>query len=115
IPHYSGRVQLAAQRLDGKSARRRAMAGVRRTFQQSRIPPEMTVARYLDLCARGAIPRRRLAELAGPLADSPVGRLDISARRLVEVAGALAAAPDVLMLDEPAAGLSESDSTALAA
>jgi branched-chain amino acid transport system permease protein len=40
--------------------------------------------------------------------------VDVGTRRLLEVAGALAARPKVVLLDEPAAGLSGSESAVLA-
>jgi branched-chain amino acid transport system permease protein len=115
LPRYLGEVRLGGNDLARASARQRALRGVRRTFQQSRIPPEMTVAQYLDLCAGRRRSPARADAVAGPLAALPVGDLDIAARRLVEVAGAFAAMPEVVLLDEPAAGLSEADSLALAA
>ncbi|MEP6842860.1 MAG: ATP-binding cassette domain-containing protein [Pseudolysinimonas sp.] len=106
----SGTVTLD-ERIDGLSVRSRANAGVRRTFQQSRIPRDLTVAQYLELCSGGAGWTR--GHNLGAMGRVRVDELDIPARRIVEVAGAFCVDPRVVLLDEPAAGLSETDSRVL--
>jgi ABC-type branched-subunit amino acid transport system ATPase component len=49
----------------------------------------------------------------GQLADLPVSQITYGQQRLVATARALAAEPRLLLLDEPAAGLSESEREAL--
>jgi len=97
------------------SAHRRARFGLGRTFQHARLIGTLTIFENLvlgassDGCAsRTAIDRasRLLARLdLGPLAQRFPEEIDHYARRLTEVGVALAAAPDLLLLDEPAAGL----------
>jgi branched-chain amino acid transport system permease protein len=108
LPQATGTVTLDGRPLTG-SPTRRARAGLRRTFQQDRVPPGLTVGAYVRFVAR-----RRLSgdEVTGaleffgcPAARTPLSRVDAGARRLVEVVGHLLARPRVLLLDEPAAGL----------
>ncbi|AXB43420.1 ATP-binding cassette domain-containing protein [Amycolatopsis albispora] len=110
-----GSVELDGRPLTG-SPSKRARAGLRRTFQQDRVPPGLRVEAYLRFVAR-----RRLsaAEIAGALdffgcpdARTPLSEVDVGARRLVEVVGHLLARPRVLLLDEPAAGLPHSEHVA---
>jgi branched-chain amino acid transport system permease protein len=99
--------------LDGRpltgSPTRRARAGLRRTFQQDRVPPGLTVGAYVRFVARrrpgGDEVADALAFFGCPPARTPLSRVDAGARRLVEVVGHLLARPRVLLLDEPAAGL----------
>ncbi|MFD6066389.1 MULTISPECIES: branched-chain amino acid ABC transporter ATP-binding protein/permease [Amycolatopsis] len=108
LPNAEGQVELGGSPLTG-SPSNRARAGLRRTFQQDRVPPGLTVGAYLKFLAR----RRLTAEEIGdaldffgcPAARTPLSRVDVGARRLVEVVGHLLARPRVLLLDEPAAGL----------
>lgn len=60
--------------------------------------------------ASDAIARVGLAEHV----EAPAGRLTYGQRRLLELARAIAAQPTVLMLDEPSAGLDESETAQLA-
>ncbi|RDI74368.1 Branched-chain amino acid transport system / permease component [Gaiella occulta] len=118
LPRYGGDVLVAGFSLDGLLAYRRARAGVRRTFQQDRTIPDLSVGDYVRLAAGHRTSARDAEAVLGflgcPAADRPVGSLDVGTRRLVEVAGALAARPALLLLDEPAAGMTEVESADLA-
>ncbi|WP_091231214.1 ATP-binding cassette domain-containing protein [Microbacterium sp. 3J1] len=119
LPKHGGRVLLGDRDLAGLSPTRRARLGLRRTFQQDRVPPALTVGAYVRFVAR-----RRLAasdidealEFFGcPPARSRLSSVDVGTRRLVEVAANVLATPRLLILDEPAAGLSHDEHLALAA
>lgn len=118
LPRYGGDVLVAGSSLAGLLAHRRARAGVRRTFQQDRTIPDLSVGDYVRLAAGQRTSARDAEAVLGflgcPAADRPVGSLDVGTRRLVEVAGALAARPLLLLLDEPAAGMTEEESADLA-
>ncbi|WP_326949398.1 ATP-binding cassette domain-containing protein [Amycolatopsis sp. NBC_01307] len=108
LPRATGTVTLDGRPLAG-SPTRRARAGLRRTFQQDRVPPGLTVGAYVRFVARRRITAAEVADalefFGCPPARTPLSRVDAGARRLVEVAGHLLARPRVLLLDEPAAGL----------
>lgn len=110
LPTGTGTVDLGARRLDGLPPHRRARAGLRRTFQQDRVPPTVTIGDCVALTARGASTREEIADalrwFGCPHPGTPAGTLDSANRRLVEVVAQVCARPDVLVLDEPAAGLS---------
>ncbi|WP_341975503.1 branched-chain amino acid ABC transporter ATP-binding protein/permease [Microbacterium sp. LWO13-1.2] len=119
LPKHGGRIRLDGRDLAGLSPTRRARLGLRRTFQQDRVPPALTVGGYVRFVAR-----RRLAasdidealEFFGcPPARSRLSSVDVGTRRLVEVAANVLAKPRLLILDEPAAGLSHGEHLALAA
>ena len=77
----------------------------------------MTVADYLTVCAGRDVDSDLvgIVEAFGlPAPTTTIGDVDVVTRRLVELAGAVAAAPHVVLVDEPAAGLSRADSERLA-
>jgi len=99
---------------------RRAAFGVRRTFQTEQVVENLTVwnnvAAALDNLPTGGRARRDLIgealDYVGMLRqEERVGAtLNASERRLVEVARCIVAKPRLVMMDEPGAGLSESES-----
>ncbi|UJW31285.1 ATP-binding cassette domain-containing protein [Saccharothrix sp. AJ9571] len=115
LPNAEGRVELDGSPLTGSPAKR-ARSGLRRTFQQDRVPPGLTVEAYLRFVARRRVSTAEIAEALGffgcPAARTPLSQVDVGARRLVEVVGHLLARPRVLLLDEPAAGLPHSEHVA---
>ncbi|GAA2154120.1 branched-chain amino acid ABC transporter ATP-binding protein/permease [Actinomadura napierensis] len=118
IASATGTVTLAGRRLDGLPVHRRAAAGLRRTFQQDRVPTGLTVGAYLRFAAHRRVAPEELDEVRAFLGCPPdrahVADLDVGSRRLLEVAAALLARPRVVVLDEPAAGLAHAESLALA-
>lgn len=125
----SGDIELG-QPLAGKPAWQIARSGIARTYQTTQLFGELSVLENLLVAmqqGRLAHPWRghtaEQAELAHHLlalvgyrgsvntAASDLPHVD---RRLVEIARALATRPWVLLLDEPAAGLSRSDTDQLA-
>lgn len=115
---YDGSVRLSGVPLEGLQAHRRAQAGVRRTWQQTRISPQLDAGTYLTLAAGKRLApseAQDLLEWMGcPSPDTPVSSIDAGTRRLIDVAGVIAARPAVILLDEPAAGLSHEESLLLA-
>ncbi|MEU1724924.1 ATP-binding cassette domain-containing protein [Nonomuraea sp. NPDC005692] len=113
-----GGVTVAGAR-GGTAVHRRARAGLRRTFQQDRVPVGLSVREYLRFAARRSLSDTELTEgLAGLVAAAPgdpIAALDVGSRRLLEVAGTLLARPAVAVLDEPAAGLGHAESERLGA
>jgi branched-chain amino acid transport system permease protein len=119
LPKHGGRVLLGGRDLAGLSPTRRARLGLRRTFQQDRVPPLLTVGAYVRFVARRRLSAADIEETLSffgcPPARSRLSSVDVGTRRLVEVAAAVLAGPRLLILDEPAAGLSHDEHLALAA
>ena len=113
---YEGSVKLNGTPLEGRSATSRARLGIRRTWQTTRIAPELRVGEYVRLAA-GPIGGDELAAILQwfdcPPAETPIASVDAGTRRLLDVAGVVAARPPVILLDEPAAGQSYAEALKL--
>lgn len=137
MPASSGHILLDGERIDGKPAHVRVRLGVGRTFQTPQLAMEMTVLdnvvvgahQRLGAAALGNVFRRGRAKLgqireeAAALAARlgledvlavPAGELSYGHMRLLEIARALMARPRLLLLDEPVAGMNETESEPLA-
>jgi sulfate-transporting ATPase len=130
----AGSVELNGRRLDGLGAHRRARAGLSRSFQSLELFDDLTVRENLraasddrdtrsyltSLVAPGNQPLPPTAVAAihefglGPHLDHRPPELPYGLRRLAAIARAVAAQPSIVLLDEPAAGLSEAESAELA-
>ncbi|MDE2566984.1 MAG: ABC transporter ATP-binding protein [Burkholderiales bacterium] len=129
----AGRVLLHGEDVTRLPQHRRVKRGLARTFQINRLFAEFTVLESVTLavCERlglgarfwrpvGAQPQAvdEAAALLARLrlldaAHTRTGELAYGRQRLVEIALALAAAPRVLLLDEPAAGVPRGESREL--
>ena len=117
---YDGSVQLDGAALDSLPPYRRVRRGLARTFQGIELWNELTVAENV-LVSPAAAARRpeevdalfALLRLDG-LRDRPVSELSQGQRQLVSIARSLVAQPQVVLLDEPAAGLDSNESAWLA-
>lgn len=109
LPRYDGAVLLNGNPLEGHSAASRAQRGVRRTWQTTRIAPELRIGEYMRLAA-GPIAQNEVESLLAwfgcPGPDILISSVDVGTRRLIDVAGAVASRAPVILLDEPAAGIS---------
>ncbi len=116
LARYDGSVKLNGKPLEGLSATSRARLGIHRTWQTTRIAPELSVGGYVRLAA-GAISDEELSAILQwfdcPPADTPIASIDAGTRRLLDVAGVVASRPPVILLDEPAAGQSYADAVKL--
>ena len=135
----SGRVLFDGQRIDGLSPVRIAQMGLIRTFQSARVFPGMTVLDNLMVGQHRRLRQGLLAQLVwspasraeertlrhcamellelvglGHLCHQEAQDLPMGAQKLLDVLRALMARPRLLLLDEPAAGLNDSETTELA-
>jgi branched-chain amino acid transport system ATP-binding protein len=135
----SGTVRLGDTLLTGRRPHQITRLGVGRTFQNIALSPQVAVADNLML-ARHLLTRagfvstglrlpnatrearrhrervREIAEFVGigRLLDLPAGLLSYGDQKRVELARALCLEPQVLLLDEPVAGLNAEESRAMA-
>ncbi|MGY1503480.1 ABC transporter permease subunit [Streptomyces sp. QTS52] len=130
----SGSVRLGDRDATRLPVHRRAAAGLSRSFQSLELFEDMTVLDNLyaacdrpgrwtyltDLIRPGSRPLPAHVLVAvrefglQESLDRPVGDLSYGERRLLAIARAVAASPSVLLLDEPAAGLSDDETRELA-
>ncbi|WP_242891000.1 ABC transporter ATP-binding protein [Actinomadura litoris] len=120
----TGEVELDGRRITGWDPPRRARAGISRTFQDVRLFPHMTVLENCEAAVVGfggkwATARARARQALdwfdlAQSADVLARELPYGVERRVGMARALCARPRVLLLDEPAAGLNDGESAAMA-
>jgi branched-chain amino acid transport system ATP-binding protein len=128
FPPTAGSVELFGKDVSALPARKRARMGLSRTFQTSRLFHGLTVEENVYLAVLGVkdghlrlvrSPRddemlERAREVAasmglGEVLEREVAELSHGEQRQLEVAMARATNPKLMMLDEPAAGLSPSE------
>lgn len=129
FPPTSGRVVFEGRDVTRASPHQRAAYGMSRTFQITNLFPTLTVRQNMEIAIRGLGSRKfsffgtsaftpeeqakadrafGLSRLGGRT-ESLVGELSYGEQRQLEMAMALATSPRLLLLDEPAAGLSPSE------
>ena len=125
----SGRITFDGHDVTRLPPHRRAQLGISRTFQITNLFPTLSVEDNVVLAMRG-LGRRKFSlfgtparsddeekRMAGALAaarlgtqgDVPVRELSYGEQRQLEIALALVASPSLVLLDEPAAGLSPAE------
>jgi sulfate-transporting ATPase len=133
-PTTGGSIELDGRAIGTWSPRRRAQAGLARTFQSLELFDSLTVLDNLRIAADTRAWWRFVTDLIRPgrpmlddntMAlvhafgltadlDRAVEELPLGRRRLVALARALASRPSIVLLDEPAAGLDEYERAELA-
>jgi ABC-type branched-subunit amino acid transport system ATPase component/ABC-type branched-subunit amino acid transport system permease subunit len=108
----AGTIRLGGVEIQGQAAWRIARAGVARTYQTTQLFGSMSVAENLAIAGGG----EEILSFVNYKGNIDVRAADLPHvdKRLVEIARALASRPAVLLLDEPAAGLSREDKARLA-
>jgi branched-chain amino acid transport system ATP-binding protein len=123
----SGRVELDGKNITRRQPHQRARLGIGRTFQRLETFGSLTARENVLVAAemrrgwsrdRKRSPRTvadEILERVGiqDVAEDRVDRLPTGTARLVELGRALATQPRVLLLDEPSAGLNESETATL--
>jgi ABC-type branched-subunit amino acid transport system ATPase component len=126
MPSTAGTITYRGERVEDGSPDRLARSGLVRTFQEPAVFGSFTVGETCELLCETAASRtglndklpadaRELLASCGldEVADVPVATLPYGRLRLLGVAAAIACRPHLLLLDEPAAGLTQVDAAAL--
>ena len=136
-PPSSGEVLFEGRPIGGLKPFEIARLGIGRTFQNLRVFPNMTVFDNVSVGAIGRSPNRMRDALFGSgrdalvrigadsmemldkvglaaMADQLAANLSYGRRKMLEIARALAGRPKLLILDEPAAGLNDTETRELA-
>jgi branched-chain amino acid transport system ATP-binding protein len=123
VTPVTGGTFLGETALNGLSPVRRVALGLRRTFQQELVVDELTARENIQaiadhVSARGADARDQidtaLAFVGLRARENVPGRqLNLYERRMIEISKTLIGRPKVILLDEPGAGLNESETEQL--
>jgi branched-chain amino acid transport system ATP-binding protein len=117
-----GKVAVKGQALLDLSPLQRVRAGLRRSFQTEQVVEDLTVVGNLKAIADHVLPNNERAESVSTALDfvrlravaATMGSsLNLFQRRLVELGKCVVGAPKLILLDEPAAGLSNEESGVL--
>jgi branched-chain amino acid transport system permease protein len=131
ISSRSGRIAVQRRRLERRGRPTRAHAGIGRTYQLPRLFPSLTVVENIVIPERGLSIRRLVLKRVtdeererattvldtlglAAYADVSPAELSYGQRKLIELAQVLWLSPALVMLDEPAAGISPALSQRLA-
>lgn len=128
-PASAGSVQIAGRSVDEHSFARRCAEGIGLTFQIPRSAPRLTVEEELVAQARDFTHRllpgskrvlQRISDLVGAMElgdvlTRPISQLTLGEIRRFELARALVNQPSVLLVDEPASGMSGDETRVLGA
>ncbi|WP_213991835.1 ABC transporter ATP-binding protein [Sodalis sp. dw_96] len=136
-PPSSGEIRWRQKIITGAAVHRIARLGITRTFQNLRVFPNLTVfdnvsvgaiGRYryglLDTLLHRAARAKQVGEATWraldqtgllPYANELAANLSYGKRKYLEIARALAFDPQLLILDEPAAGLNDTETGELSA
>jgi ABC-type branched-subunit amino acid transport system ATPase component/ABC-type branched-subunit amino acid transport system permease subunit len=130
-PPQEGQIMLRGESIESMRPARIADLGVGRTFQTPKAFPALSVAEHLRVAGEHGAARDAAKALAGARAARelmrsggldpddpavlrrPTGQLAHGQLRFLEMAMAVYRSPDLLLLDEPAAGLAHSEIEAL--
>lgn len=131
----TGSVELGGRSIESEPPHRRARLGLRRTWQSGEVFSDLSVNGNVRVATEPGTPWTLVLDVVHPTrsghdaaTDSTLARLGIlhvkdarpdelpfGTQKLLGVARAFASSPSVVLLDEPAAGLSTSETTALGA
>lgn len=122
LPLSSGEIRFKGQRLNGLKPHQICRMGIARTFQETKVFPNMPVLQNVLVGASFGSPDRvsaadaareagRALEFVGlsGMSATPVKDLTLVSQKRVEVARALATKPELLLLDELMAGLNATE------
>jgi branched-chain amino acid transport system ATP-binding protein len=113
----SGRVLVDGEDITQRPVEWRRRRGMSRSFQRTSIFPGLTVREQLELVA-SQLGEPDLDEIVDafelrPSLDQPADSIAYGDQRRVDIALALIGKPSLMLLDEPAAGLSTTETVAL--
>lgn len=128
--HSAGHIAISGQSIRSLPAQQCVLLGVGRKFQTASVFDSLTVAECLHVArsfrnspspwrsrARLELPEAafRIAELTGLLSqlDVPAGQLGHGSKQALELTMVLALEPSILLLDEPTAGLTRTERSAV--